>query len=98
MDLSASEGDEECKEVPTRISPWLLPPDEAKNLFKDGYGTSPHLVYARGMTSTPDPVLNNVNKMRCTLILAELCFFAETSDATPNSRRRPRNTPPSSRL
>jgi hypothetical protein len=73
-DLSTAEGDEECTEAPTRILPWVLPADETKKLLEDGHGISPDLVYVRGMPAAPDLDLNNVNKMRCTLILVVVTF------------------------
>ena len=74
MGFSAAEGDAECTEAPTRIPPWVLPPNETKKLFEDGHGTAPNIIYAKIIPATPDPDLNNVNKMRFTLILVEVEF------------------------
>jgi hypothetical protein len=59
---------------PTRIPLWVIPPDETKKLFEDGHGTTLDPIYARGIPTTPNPDLTNVNKMQCTFILVEVEF------------------------
>jgi hypothetical protein len=77
MGPSATEGDAECTEAIAQILPWILPPDETKKIFEDGHGTTPYLNYARRMPATPDPDLNNVNKIKFILILVEVRFCGD---------------------
>jgi hypothetical protein len=55
--LSAVAGDAESTAAPNRIPDWVLPYEETLRLFEAGHGTTPDLIYARGVpnTSSPDP-------------------------------------------
>jgi hypothetical protein len=55
--LFAAAGDAECTAAPTRIPDWVLPQGETHMLFDAGHGTTPDLIYARGVpdTTSPDP-------------------------------------------
>ena len=50
----ASDNDAECTTTLGRIPPWLLPPEETQALHDGGHGTAPCLIYARGVSDTPD--------------------------------------------
>jgi hypothetical protein len=69
MGLSAAEGDAGCSEAP-----WVLSLEETQRLYEEGQDTVPDLIHARGVPATPDPALNNVEEIRCTLILVEVGF------------------------
>jgi hypothetical protein len=70
----ASYYDAECTAAPSRIPLWVLPPEEAQALHDGGHGTSPYLIYARGVPDTPDPGQSIFNKRTCTLVLIEIGF------------------------
>jgi hypothetical protein len=72
MSLITSDYDAECTAAPNRISPWVLPPEEAQALFEVGHGTAPDLICARGIPDTPHPGQSTPDKKLCTLILLEV--------------------------
>jgi hypothetical protein len=72
--LSAFDGDVECTEAPTRISPWVLPTEETQALFAEGHGTAPKLIYGRGVPAIHNPYHINANKKLCSLIMVEVGF------------------------
>ena len=41
-------------------------------LFDAGHGTTPDLVYARGVPNTPSPDATNFDRKHCTLIIVEI--------------------------
>ena len=43
-------------------------------LFDAGHGTTPDLVYARGVPNTPSPDPTSFDKKQCTLIIVEIGF------------------------
>jgi hypothetical protein len=71
---TASYYDAECTAAPSCISPWVLPPEETQALHDEGHGTTPYLIYARGVPDTPDPGQANFDKKLCTLILIQAGF------------------------
>jgi hypothetical protein len=73
--LSAAAGDEECTAAPSRIPDWVVPREETRMLFEAGHGTTPDLIYARGVPDTPSPDPTSFKKTHCTLILVEIGFF-----------------------
>ena len=74
--LSAAAGDVECTAAPSRIPDWVLPRGETQMLFDAGHGTTPDLIYARGVPDTPYPDPTSFDKKQCALIIAEfsLCM------------------------
>ena len=52
----------------------FLSAEEAHALLEGCHGTTPNLVYARGVPCPPDPGLTNFDKTSCTLILVEIDF------------------------
>ena len=52
-----------------RLPHWVLSPEETQALHEGGHGTSPDLIYARGVPDTFDPSRTNFGKNVCTLIL-----------------------------
>ena len=70
---NASDYDAECTAAPSRIPPWVLPPEvETQALDEGGHGTAPDLIYDRGVPDKPDPGQTSFNKKLCTLILIEI--------------------------
>jgi hypothetical protein len=63
--------------APNRVPPCVLPTKETHALFQEGHGTSPDLIYARGVPDTPDPGTTNFDKKMCTLILIEVGFSTD---------------------
>jgi hypothetical protein len=47
--LSAAAGDTKCTAAPSRLPDWVLPREETQMLFDAENGTSPDLIYARGV-------------------------------------------------
>jgi hypothetical protein len=43
-------------------------------LFDAGHGTSPDLIYARGVPNTPSPDPTSFDQKQCTLIIVEIGF------------------------
>ncbi len=43
-------------------------------LFEAGHGTTPYLIYARGVPNTPFPDPTSIDKKKCTLIIVEIGF------------------------
>jgi len=43
-------------------------------LFEAGHGTTPFLIYARGVPDTPSPGPTSFDKKQCTLIIVEIGF------------------------
>jgi hypothetical protein len=43
-------------------------------MFEARHGTTPDLIYARGVQDTPSPDPTSLNKKQCTLILVEIGF------------------------
>jgi hypothetical protein len=74
MGLSTSDYDAECTATPNRIPPWVLPPEEAQDLFKAGHGTAPDLIYARDILDTPHSDQSTTDKKLCTILLLEVGF------------------------
>jgi hypothetical protein len=72
--LSAAEGDAACNEAPRRLPHWSLPHEETQLLFEAGHGTTPDLIYARGVPDTPSPDPTSFDKKQCTLIIVEIGF------------------------
>jgi hypothetical protein len=60
--------------VPGRIPPWILPPEEIQALHDGWHGTSPYLIYAKGVPDTPNLGQSNFSKKLCALILIEVGF------------------------
>ena len=54
LGLSATDGDAECTEAPTRIPPWVLSTEETQKLFVEGHDTTPRAsrVPARNKTTS----------------------------------------------
>jgi hypothetical protein len=77
----------ECTAAPSCIPPWVLPLEEMQALHNGGHCTTQNITYARGVSNTPDTDQTNFDQKVCTLVF-------ETSDATKNTRRRPRRAPP----
>ena len=46
-------------------------------LLEAGHGTTPDLIYARGVPNTPSPDPTSFNKMQCTLIIVEIVFWRD---------------------
>ena len=75
--LSAATGDAECTATPSRIPEWVLPHAETQMLSEAGHGTTPDLIYARGVPNTPSLDPTSFNKMQCTLIIVEIGFYMD---------------------
>jgi hypothetical protein len=76
--LSASNGDADCTEAPTRIPTWVLPTENTQALFADeGHGTAPDNIYARAVPTISNAELSNANKKLCTLIQVEVGFWRD---------------------
>jgi len=60
--------------APSVILPWVLLAEEIYALYGEGHGTTPDLIYAKGVLDTPDPGQTNVNEKSCILILIEIEF------------------------
>ena len=72
--LSAAKSDAECTAAPRRIPEWILSHEEIQELYAAGHGTSPDLIYARGVPDSPSPDPTTFNKKLCTLIIIEIGF------------------------
>jgi hypothetical protein len=93
---SATAGDTECTAAPSRIPDWVLPHAQTQMMFDAGHGTTPDLIYARGVPNTPSPDPTSSNKKQCTRIIIEigLCrdlgcdikFNEKTEKYSPSSR------------
>ena len=57
-----------------RIPEWILSHVEIQELYAVGHGTTPDLIYARGVTDSPSPDPTTFNKRLCTLIIIEIGF------------------------
>ncbi len=75
--LSAAEGDAECMAAPGRILVWILSREETHKLYAAGHGTSPDLIYAKGVPDSPSPDPTSFNKKLCTLIIVEVGFYLD---------------------
>ena len=72
--LSAAAGDEECIAAPSHIPDWVLPRGETQMLYEAGHGTTPDLIYARGVPDTPSIDSISFDRMQCTLIIVKIGF------------------------
>ena len=52
---SAADGDAECTAAPRAIPDWFLTEEETQMLFEAGHGTTPDLIYVRGVLDAPPP-------------------------------------------
>jgi hypothetical protein len=41
-------------------------------LFQAGHGTTPHLIYARGVPNSPSPYSTSFDRKQCTLNIVEI--------------------------
>jgi hypothetical protein len=89
----ASNCDAECTAAPGRISPWILPAQETQALFEGGHGTTPDLIYARGVPDKPDPGQTNFDKNTCTLILKEIGFSRDLGCDKKHSEKTEKYSP-----
>jgi hypothetical protein len=64
--LTGTDYDAECTTAPYRITPWVLPTEETHALFQGGHGTTPDLIYAKGVPDNPDPGITSFDKKLCT--------------------------------
>ena len=60
--------DAECTVAPSRIPPWVPPPEETQSLHDGGHGTTSYLIYAKGVPDTPDPGQTNFDTKTCTRV------------------------------
>ncbi len=72
---------------PRRIPNRILPIDEKRDLFSQGHGTMPGLVYARGVSNAPSPDPTTFEKKNCTFILLEIGFRRDLGATTISHRR-----------
>ena len=73
-DRAPKDGDLECTEAPTRIPEWILPLETQEALFREGHGTAPDLIYARGVPDSPAPDPSTFDRKQCILLLIEIGF------------------------
>jgi hypothetical protein len=73
-DQAPTAGDSECTEAPIRITDWILPHETQEALFKEGHGTAPDLIYARGVPDSPSPDPSTFDRKQCILIIFEVGF------------------------
>ena len=73
-DRATTAGDSECTEAPTRTPVWILPHETQEALFREGHGTAPDLIYARGVPDTPAPDPSTFDRKQCILIIIEVRF------------------------
>ncbi len=69
----------ECTRAPHRIPHWILPEDLAQDLFINGHGVAPDLVYTRGVPDTPDRDTAAFDRKQCALILVDPTFCQDFS-------------------
>ena len=67
-----TQGDEECIAALDRIPDWILPKEAQDAPYKAGHGTSPDLIYARGIPDTSSPDLGAFDRRRCNIVLIEI--------------------------
>jgi hypothetical protein len=60
--------------APRRILVWILSHEETQELCAAGHGTTPDLIYAKGVPDSPSPDPTSFNKKLCTLIIVEVGF------------------------
>ncbi len=46
-------------------------------MFEAGHGTTPDLIYARGVPDTPSPDPTSFDRKHCTLIIIEIGFYRD---------------------
>jgi hypothetical protein len=73
-DRASTAGDSECTEAPSRIPDWILPLETQAALFREGHGTAPDLIYARGVPDSPSPDPSTFDRKQCILIILEIGF------------------------
>ena len=66
-------------------------------MFKAGHGTTPNLIYARGVPNTPSPDPTSFNKKQCTLIFVETMDFCKDLGCDVKFDKKTEKYPPSSR-
>jgi hypothetical protein len=76
-DQTAMDGDSEYIETPTRISDWILSIETHEVPFRAGHGTTPDLIYARGVPETPSPDQSTLDRKKCNLIFIEVRFYRD---------------------
>ena len=74
MSLSAIDGDSQCTAAPRRIPDWVISREEIHELYSARHGTTPDLIYARGVPDSPHPDLTSFNRKACTIIVIEIGF------------------------
>jgi hypothetical protein len=72
--LSSDDGDAECTTAPRRIPDRVFLLEETQASFQAGHGTTPDLIYARGVTESPslDPIY--FDRKHYTLIIVKIGF------------------------
>jgi hypothetical protein len=73
-DQATTVGDSECTEAPNRIPDWILPHETQEALLREGHGTAPDLIYARGVPDSPSPGPSTFDRKQCILIIFEIGF------------------------
>ena len=69
----------ECTQAPHRIPAWILPHALAQDLFINGQGVAPDLIYTRGVPDTPHRDIDAIDRKKCALILVEISFCQDLS-------------------
>ncbi len=85
----ASDYNTKCTAAP----PWVLPPKETQALHEGGHGTTPDLIYARGVPDTPDPGKTNFDKHLFTLIFIVIGFSRDLGCNKKNSEKTKKYSP-----
>ena len=67
-------GDKKCIAAPAHILVRILPRETQDSIFKAGHGTAPDHIYARKISSTPEPGPCAIDRKKSNLILIEVGF------------------------
>ena len=73
-DQATTAGDSECTEAPTRIPECILPLETQEAFFREDHGTTPDLVYAKGVPDTPGLDPSTFDRNQCILVIFEIGF------------------------
>ena len=69
---AADDGDTKRTTAPNRIPRWVLSIEETHELFLAGRGTTPDLIYARGVQDSTSQDQTSFNNIHCTIIIIEM--------------------------
>jgi hypothetical protein len=64
----------ECTQAPHQIPPWIPPSGIAQDLFLNGHGTAPDIIYTRRVSEIPPRDFNTLDRNPCAIILIEISF------------------------